>query len=70
MTVVTIADYQRPGTWEPYRIPEFRKIRSQVQQIREDLGKHFEVRVDTKCTRRSLEDISVGLPEELPPVLR
>lgn len=68
MTVVAIADYQRPDTWEPYRIPEFGRVRNQVQQIRQDLGKHFEVKFDTRCMRRPLEDSPVGLPEELPPV--
>ncbi|KAF2124155.1 hypothetical protein P153DRAFT_390702 [Dothidotthia symphoricarpi CBS 119687] len=68
MTVVAIADYQRPGTWEPYRIPEFHKIRNQVQHIRQDLGKHFEVGTGNRCTRRPLEDSPVELPGELPPV--
>jgi hypothetical protein len=34
LTVVALVDYQHPGIWAPHYIPEFSKIRNQVEQMK------------------------------------
>jgi hypothetical protein len=68
LTVLALADYQRPGIWKSV-VPGMEKIRHQLEQIQRDLGKHFEVMVGgavKQCPRRVLQDSVVGRADMLP----